>query len=257
MGKLWLKWTEIRFLFYWVSSIQLWRFRFLWMRLRGRGKEINGYVERVSRGWSLVIFKMLGCRIEISGSEHLPRTGPLVVMSNHQSRYDIPLLVGFLERDLAFVAKRELYRVPFLSYWMKMLRGYSLDRQKPEESGRAYEALAEQMVRDGQAFIIFPEGTRSRDPEGRIQPMKRGSLRLAEARGLPVLPVSLDGTRLLDNISALKRTPAGERILRLKVAPPVTVPEGLSAPQRRDLIAALEKTIVSNWETIRVHWDKA
>ena len=55
--------------------------------------------------------------------------------------------------------KRELYRVPFLSYWMKMLRGYSLDRQKPEESGRAYEALAEQMR--GRHVLVLVHGFRN------------------------------------------------------------------------------------------------
>jgi len=254
LERLRLKWIELRFLTYFLISIQVRWVWFTWLRLRGQGDRVPELVYQASVGWSHQVFSLLGCRVEVTGAEHIPAQGPMVVMSNHQSRFDIPLLSGYFGRPLGFAAKRELYRLPGLSYWMKELGCIPIDRKRAEDSGRAFEAGGERLVREKRWIIIFPEGTRSRDPQGEIQAFKRGSLRLAESQGIPVIPVSLDGTRLLDDPRAVVATPPGERVIRIKVGAPVAVPKGLSAPQRRDLVESLRDTIVSNRESIRVHW---
>lgn len=228
-------------------------FRFWWLQRRGRQAELDALLRRMSLAWARRIFSRVHCRVEVEGLEHVPAEGPLVIMTNHQSMYDIPLLVGYLSRPAGFLTKKELFRIPGLSFWMRRMHCAALDRSDAGAGGRLYRRLAEDLQREGRAFIVFPEGTRTRAPDGAIQAFKPGSVRLATDYGIPVLPVSLDGTRFFHDAEAVGRTRRGGRLVRLRIAPPV-YPGRMNAPQRRAFVEHLRATIVSNHERIRVQW---
>ena len=97
-----------------------WTRPILWtMRLLGHEAAAEALAHRLMGRWCRWAMRVLRCRVEVEGREHLPARGPYVVMSNHQSNYDPILLVGFLDHSLGFIAKRELFRVPGLGYWLR------------------------------------------------------------------------------------------------------------------------------------------
>lgn len=223
-------------------------------RLQGKEAQVDAALERVAAGWGRRCLKYLQCRVEVQGLQHLPRHKPVILMSNHQSLLDIPVCLGHLGRIVGFVAKRELFRIPVLSFWMRQIHCASMDRRDVRSGGKLLETVSRQVREGGYCFLIFPEGTRTRHPEGELGPFRRGALRLAQAEGIPVVPMSLDGTRFLGKLKALSRIPPERRLVRVRLAPMISVPKDLSAPEGKRLMESLRETIVSNWRAIRVDW---
>ncbi len=223
-------------------------------RMLGRHAEVERRVDRIASAWARRSLGYLETRVEVEGLEHLPHAGAVILMANHQSLFDIPVCLGYLGRTMGFVAKRELFRIPALSFWMRQLHCANMDRADVRSSGKLLEDISRMVRVGGYRFLIFPEGTRTRDPGGEIGPFRRGALRLAQAEGIPVVPVSIDGTRFLVQLKTLRKIPPERRIVRVRIAPPVHVPTGLSAPQSKRLMEQLRETIVSNWRAIRIEW---
>lgn len=203
--------------------------------------------------WCRCVFKVLGCRVEVEGLEHLPADSPCVVFSNHQSNYDALLLMGYLDSSLSFIAKRELFRVPGLAFWMRRKRCLWLDREDIRGGGEALVAYGRELKARRGRTVIFPEGSRSKHPRREIERFLGGSMILALENALPVLPVALDGTRLAGTRATIVRTPRGQRLLRLRITP--LIQTGKNDPgARKRLLEEVRKRMVSNWEAIRVEW---
>ena len=175
-------------------------------------------------------------------------------MSNHQAMYDIPLLAGYLGRSVGFIFKRELLLIPLLSYWMRQIHCKAIDRKELRRTPELYERWGEEIRDLGRCLVVFPEGTRSRDPRGNLGSFRRGSLRLAERSGIPIQPVALDGTRLLTDPVALARTPKGERFVRLKILPVRMPPQG-SAPESKQFMDRLHADLAAERERMQVTWE--
>jgi len=230
------------------------RFRFFWLLFWGRKEEIHDIKARLVTRWTGRIIARMNCRIEVDGREHIPHNGPLVIMSNHQSMYDIPLLMAQMGRIVGFVAKKELFRIPGFSYWMREIGSVNLDRSDARAASRMFKEVAEQMRIHGSALVLFPEGTRTRHPEGEMGPFKEGSLRLAQQGGIPILPVSIDGTRLFSKAEAMVATRNGGRVVRIRIAPPMIPSPEANARERKEFMARLRETIEGNFQAIRVRW---
>ena len=215
---------------------------------------MDAVVNRIVMAWARRCLKYLQCRVEIEGLQHLPPHAAVILMSNHQSLLDIPVCLGFLGRPMGFVAKRELFRIPVLSFWMREIHCANMDRADVRSSGKLLETLSRQVREGGYRFLIFPEGTRTKHPGGEIGPFKRGALRIAEAEGIPIVPISLDGTRYLVRLSVLRKIPPSRRIVRVRIASQIPVHKGLSAPESKRIMEDLRHTIVSNWHAIRIDW---
>jgi 1-acyl-sn-glycerol-3-phosphate acyltransferase len=224
-----------------------------WRQRHGDSAAAEAAIFRRSRRWAQSLFRRMHVQVEVEGLEHVPAAGPLVVMTNHQSMWDIPLLMGYLGRTVGFVAKRELFRLPAFAFWMRLIHSVPLDRSDPRAGARMMDSLAADMKQHGYAMVVFPEGTRSRHPDGELGPFRRGSLRLATTNDLPILPVSIEGTRFLSDMQALARTRRGGRVVRLKVAPPVLVSHQ-SSLQAKAFAEELRATIENNRNTIRLTW---
>ena len=245
----------------WFEAIRLCEAIFLsWSRiliwisfLTGQREKARALVEEIPPAWSRRVFRKRGCTVVVEGAENVPRDQAFVVMSNHQSGYDILLLTGFLGKPAGFVAKKELFRVPGVSYWLKHMHSISLDRKNIAGGSALLDGLGMDLKAGGRGIIIFPEGTRTRHPDREIQAFKQGSLRLASDHNILVLPVSLDGTRFLERFEYFWRTPKSARIIRLKIAPPI-LPNTKNALERRRFMESLRATIISNWNAIRVEW---
>ncbi|AKT40016.1 lysophospholipid acyltransferase family protein [Chondromyces crocatus] len=144
------------------------------------------------RWWSQKLFRDAEVDLVVRGREHAESAGPLLVMSNHQSLYDIPALYCSVPGRLRMVAKQELFRVPLWGPAMRAAGFIEVDRQNREQAVASLRASVSHL-KNGTCIWIAPEGTRSKD--GRLGRFKSGGFRMALETGTPILPVAIDGTR--------------------------------------------------------------
>jgi 1-acyl-sn-glycerol-3-phosphate acyltransferase len=129
-------------------------------------------------------------RLRIEG--RWPAGGPFVVVANHQSILDI-LMLSRLPREMKWIAKEELFRVPWAGWMLRMSGDIPIRRGDAESGGEAL-AKARAYLARGMSVMIFPEGTRSKT--ARLLPFKSGAFRLALETGVPVLPIAVHGTAM-------------------------------------------------------------
>jgi 1-acyl-sn-glycerol-3-phosphate acyltransferase len=140
--------------------------------------------------WSVVSPTLHGYfRGRVYGVENVPRTDPLIVVSNHASYFDPPMLSSAVGRPVAYMAKEELFEVPVLKQAISLYGAYPVKRGSGDR-GAIRAAL--NAIRDGWAVGVFLEGTRTED--GLIHEPKLGAAMIAAKAGIPLLPVSLWGT---------------------------------------------------------------
>lgn len=142
--------------------------------------------------WSRKLLDAAKIEITVEGPGHPVPPLACVVMSNHQSLYDIPVLYQSIKRPLRMVAKSELFRVPI---WAAAMRAAGFIEVRRQDRDQAIQSLnrAVETLKAGISVWIAPEGTRSKT--GRLGPFKKGGFHLAIDAGAPILPVSIDGTR--------------------------------------------------------------
>jgi 1-acyl-sn-glycerol-3-phosphate acyltransferase len=150
-------------------------------------------VHRVGRFWTTMHLKVSGITVLIDGLDNIQKP-PYIFMCNHQSALDIYSLQSFLPLSFKWIAKRQLFFVPFVGWAMKAAKYISLDRENPREALKAIEDAARK-IREGMNIVIFPEGTRSMD--GALLPFKKGGFSLALRAGVPIVPVGIFGTNRL------------------------------------------------------------
>lgn len=144
-----------------------------------------------ARTWSRLILVTTGVEVEVTGLDRLQRDRPYVFVANHQSIYDIPIIFWSLPYQIRIIAKESLGRFPFLGWHLRRTGHMLVDRRRPDRA--TIFGQASKLMKQGLSLIVFPEGTRSRD--GRVAPFKGGSFFLALEGGLPVVPISIVGSR--------------------------------------------------------------
>jgi 1-acyl-sn-glycerol-3-phosphate acyltransferase len=173
----------------------------------------------VPPAWGRVLTYLTPVRVIVEGGEHANRGQSYVVTINHQSMYDIIIVYGWLKLDLKWVIKKELRKMPGIGLGCEKAGHIFVDRRKPKQAAKAIrDALSR--LGDGVGVLFFPEGTRSMD--GRLLSLKSGAFRLAKEQGLPVLPVTLVGTRDILPAQSLRVFPGS---VRMVIHPPIS-PEG-------------------------------
>jgi 1-acyl-sn-glycerol-3-phosphate acyltransferase len=154
--------------------------------------EKRGYFAHwCARTWSRLILLTTGVTVDVAGLEKLEAGKTYVFVANHQSIYDIPVLFWSLPFQLRIIAKESLGNFPFLGWHLRRTGHMLVDRHRPDRA-RIF-GWAQRLTSNGLSLIVFPEGTRSRD--GRVARFKGGSFYLALEAGLPVVPISVVGSR--------------------------------------------------------------
>lgn len=147
--------------------------------------------ERLGR-WADNIIANARIDVQVRGREHLQSGATFLVVSNHQSLYDIPVLFHVIGSNIRMITKKELFRVPVFGNALALGGFISIDRSNREAAIKSLER-ARELLASGTHVWIAPEGTRSRT--GAMLPFKKGAFYLALEAGLPILPVTLVGTR--------------------------------------------------------------
>ena len=143
------------------------------------------------KSWARVNSFFAPMLVEVVGRQNVDPRQSYVIVSNHQSQFDIFVLYGWLDIDFKWVMKQELRKIPALGIACERLGHIYVDRSNREAALASINA-AKQRIVDGTSVLFFPEGTRSR--ENRLRPFKKGAFRMALDLQLPILPITIQGT---------------------------------------------------------------
>jgi 1-acyl-sn-glycerol-3-phosphate acyltransferase len=195
-----------------------------------------------ARWWARIGLALNNTSVELRGAEHLP-DGPFILMSNHQSNFDILSLIATIPRRIYWIAKKELFDIPIFGYSMRRGGYIPLDRSDGRKALKSMENAAA-IIRQGSSVVMFPEGTRTCD--GQLLPFKRGGFMLAVRAGVPVIPVTINGSGRV-NPGGLIRLYSGK--ITLTLHPRITIPDGMKKSAAEEwLMGRVQGAIASGLE---------
>lgn len=205
----------------------------------GTKEEVQDYIKKIVKDWTKYILEKVHAKIEVSGRENIP-SGNCLYVSNHQGNFDIPIFLEILDDPVGFIAKKEILRFKTFSYWMRQINCIFMDRANIRESMKSINEGV-QMLKDGHSMVIFPEGTRSKSEE--VHEFKKGSMKLALKSGVPIVPVTINGSyKLLEKNNEYNKD---NRIVKVIIHKPI-YPKELSKEQQVNLAENMRKTILDS-----------
>ena len=180
--------------------------------------------------WGRGLVRAIPARLHITGLEHLDPAKSYILVANHLSLMDIPMLYGWLPLDLKWIMKKEVRNIPVIGIGTAMLGHIFLDRSNHDAAIRELQQLKAHL-QPGTSILFFPEGTRSRD--GRLHAFKMGAFHLARDLDIPLLPISIRGTDALLTPDGMDLHP-GTAEMSIHPAIPVEEVRASSGEQLRD-----------------------
>lgn len=179
------------------------------LRQAGRMEEFYDVVNNRVRDFARAMLKNAGVTVEVHGQENF--TGrPAVIMPNHPSDFDIPLLLAYMDQPYGMVAKMQLRSLPLVRTWMDYIGCTFIDRSDARQSIKALNQAGEQLPL-GRSVVIFPEGKRSKSEE--VDDFGSGAFKVAFKHKVPVIPVAIDGTHRIFEANSGKWIRPGHVIL--------------------------------------------
>jgi len=195
----------------------------------------------VARAWAKSILFVSGIHVHINGLENLNVGGSCILMPNHQSNFDIPVLLGCLPVQFRWLAKAELFKIPIFGRGMRGCGYISIDRSNRKSAFKSLTEAATK-IRNGVSVLIFPEGTRSWD--GKILPFKKGGFVLSVDAGVPIVPIVIFNTwSIMHKGTLLVR----RRSVRMDILAPIPT-SGYTRKTKDDLMDTVRNTICNAFE---------
>jgi len=193
----------------------------------------------IARLWGKIQLWTTGTGVTIQGVKNIDLRKSYILVSNHQSFFDIFSLLGYLPLQFRWIAKAELFRIPFLGWAMSRIGYISIERESPKKAYRSMIAAAER-VRNGVSILIFPEGTRSQD--GNLQSFKKGVFLIALKSQAPILPVAIRGTREIMRKNDWRTYPGK---VEIRIFPPIET-AGFSTDREAELSEQVRNTLLQH-----------
>lgn len=191
--------------------------------------------------WARTLLRMVPAKLEAIGGHSVDPARSYVIVANHQSLFDIPVLYGWLKLDLKWVMKKELRKVPLIGWGCALMGHIFLDRSNRQASILQLKQVKEELL-PGTSILFFPEGSRSRD--GKIKPFKAGAFIMAKDLELPVLPITVKNTDTILPPGGMNLSPGSAQMI---IHPPIDVdqvrrasPDQLRDKARQIIAAPLE-----------------
>ena len=206
---------------------------------KGNRDKITPLLHRTVVRWANRLIWAAGAKIEVTGEENIPEE-TAVYVANHQSYFDIPVVLTRTGKPRALMAKDSLSKIPGLRGWMDLLQCVYVNRSDEKASMRALMDSTK-LVKSGESMTIFPEGTRSKG--GPIGEFKGGAFRAATSAKVPVVPFTIDGTWHL--FEERGRIHGGT--VRVVIHPPIPT-AGMSRQQVRELPELVRRQILSGMQ---------
>jgi 1-acyl-sn-glycerol-3-phosphate acyltransferase len=168
------------------------------------------------RRWSKDNLWLSRVRVEIEGLENIDDSRPQMLVANHSGLHDILSLAAHLPIQFRWIAKKSLFRVPFMGWHMRRSGYIPINRENPRETAKSIMEAA-RIIQGGVSTIAFPEGTRS--PTGELGTFYSGAFSLALRTGVPLVPVVIDGTHRVIVPQTLRVNPGVT--VRIKIDRPI------------------------------------
>lgn len=203
---------------------------------KGNREKVIPLINHMVYHWADRLLWAAGAKIEVIGQENIPE-GTAVFVANHQSDFDIPVVLTQTGDPRALLAKVSLSKIPGLRGWMDLLQCVYVDRSDEKQSLRALMDSTK-LVKSGVSMTIFPEGTRSKG--GPVKEFKGGAFRIATSAKVPVVPISIEGTYHL--LEERNRIHSGT--VRVMIHEPIPT-AGMSRQEVRELPERVRQQILS------------
>jgi 1-acyl-sn-glycerol-3-phosphate acyltransferase len=196
---------------------------------------------RVGNIWARMLLAVANTRVEIIGAENVLIGKPQIFMANHQSDFDVLIVLAHLPGQFRWIVKKELFQIPIFGRAMQSAGYIEIDREDREKAIMSIDRAA-MKIREGKSVMSFPEGTRSKD--GKIKPFKHGMFYLAIKSGVPIVPISIIGAGEIMPKRSLHIKPGR---ITLVIDKPIDV-SGYSIENRQELIDKVQNVIAGNYE---------
>jgi 1-acyl-sn-glycerol-3-phosphate acyltransferase len=196
---------------------------------------------KVVKSWAEYTMKTIGVKVHTEGLHNVPE-GNCLFVANHQSYVDIPLVLSQINKPIGFIAKKQLERVPLMSFWMKKIHCVFLNRDSVRD---AVESINEgaRNLENYCSMMIFPEGTRSKCDN--IGDFKKGSMKLALKASVPIVPITICGSyNAYEKYNTF--TPAN---VSLVIGKPIYT-DGLTKEEKKNLSEYIKSIIQTNYKQL-------
>ena len=213
-------------------------FRVNYLIKKNRIEESKKLIHKCTSLWAKSLLKVAGVNINVSGLENIPNDKTVLFIGNHQGNFDIPLLMAYIDKPKGFISKIEAKKIPIVVKWMELIHCVFMDRSTLKGSaGAIIEGI--KVLKSGHSLVIFPEGTRSH--QNQMGEFKHASFKLATKPGIPIVPVTIDGSYKIMEQNNNKIKPAQ---VKLTIHPMITT-KGLSKEELENLPDQVAATIAS------------
>lgn len=191
---------------------------------------------RVARAWARMLLGIAGARVRVEGGDRITPGASYVIVANHLSFMDIPAILAYVPVEIRFLAKKSLFKVPFIGYHLGRAGHLPVERDDARGSLKTMAEAAQFIRNRGISVLIFPEGGRS---PHEMREFREGAAYIAIKAGAQVVPAGLEGTRQLLPMGSIVVTP-GEVVLR--IGDPIRV-DGLKIRDRHALTEELRRRV--------------
>jgi len=202
----------------------------------------NRLTNATARVWAKSILLTAGTKVETYGLEKIDVSKPHIFVGNHQSHFDVLSTFSILPVTARFVAKKELFKFPVFGWAMTAAGIIKIDRANREKSLKSIEK-AIQTIKNGVSVILFPEGTRSHD--GEINSFKKGAFVMSVKGQIPIVPLSISGTRYILKKHSIKLKPGKVKII---VCDPID-PSVYNYQSREQFAEDVRQIIINNFDS--------
>ena len=201
-------------------------------------------IHRVANLWAKFLLLICNIKVKVIGKENLLHGKPQIFMANHQSDFDILIALAYIPVQFRWIAKKELFNIPFFGAAMRSAGYIEIDRHNQEKALQSIDEAALR-IRKGKSIMTFPEGTRSRD--GEIKAFKQGAFHLAINSGVSIVPVSIIGSgRIMPKRSV--KIKSGQ--IKLVIGEPIEV-KSFDIEKRFELIKKVRDSIIKNYDNMQ------
>ncbi|PYZ92457.1 1-acyl-sn-glycerol-3-phosphate acyltransferase [Salipaludibacillus keqinensis] len=232
--------TAIWFIYFFIYLIVISPGLIKAKRLKDQGKmeEFHAYIRTKYQNWARRLVKLAGGRVHIKGQELIPKDEPVLIVSNHQGNFDIPILLGYLDLKIGFISKKEVKKIPMIGKWMEYMGCVFMDRKDRRQAVKSIIEGADKL-QNGYNLVVFPEGTRSKG--GPVASFKKGTFKLATKSNVTILPVTIEGSYNMMEANKNKITPAD---VYVTISEPIRIHQH-SSVDGQDLADQTQAQIVS------------
>jgi 1-acyl-sn-glycerol-3-phosphate acyltransferase len=195
----------------------------------------------IARLWAKSVLAVSSVSVAVKGLEHLVPGQAYVYVSNHASMFDIPAIISGIPAQIRIVYKKELEVIPFFGWGLKAGPYIGINRGRGTEAMKSLDSAIAR-IRNGASVLLYAEGTRTRD--GKLQQFKRGAFNIAARAGIPVVPLTVNGSFTILRKKSLSVRPGH---IDLVVAPPIPIPPGEGRDVELALMAQVHNAIAAQY----------